>query len=50
MKKKRRRNGLRLPRARNPFALAVRRRRPGIEPSPRSYRRRPKHKRPLPED
>ncbi|HKF61742.1 MAG TPA: hypothetical protein VKB42_10310 [Dongiaceae bacterium] len=31
------------PKARNPFALAARRRRAGIEPSTRAYRRRPKH-------
>ena len=31
------------PKARNPFALAARRRRAGIEPSTRTYRRRPKH-------
>jgi hypothetical protein len=48
--KKRKRGALRVPRARNPFALAARRRRPGVEPSPRSYRRRPKHKPPLTQD
>ena len=31
------------PKARNPFALAARRRRAAIEPSTRAYRRRPKH-------
>ena len=31
------------PKARNPFSLAVRRRRAGVEPSTRAYRRRPKH-------
>ncbi|HEX4569149.1 MAG TPA: hypothetical protein VH184_01895 [Dongiaceae bacterium] len=34
------------PKARNPFALAARRRRAGIEPSTRAYRRRPKHQPP----
>ena len=34
------------PNARNPFALAARRRRAGIEPSTRAYRRRPKHQPP----
>ena len=34
------------PKARNPFALAARRRRAGIEPSTRTYRRRPKHQPP----
>jgi hypothetical protein len=46
MKKRVKRGGPRVPRARNPYALAVRRRHPGAEVSPRAYRRRPKHKRP----
>jgi hypothetical protein len=50
MRKKRKRSALRVPRVRNPFALAARRRRPGVESSPRSYRRQAKHKRPILED
>ena len=36
-------------RPRNPFAIIVRRRAAGAEPSPRVYRRRPKHAKRKPE-
>ncbi len=36
-------------RPRNPFAIVVRRRAAGPEPSPRTYRRRPKHTNPKPD-
>jgi hypothetical protein len=36
-------------RPRNPFAIVVRRRASGPEPSPRAYRRRPKHGKTKPE-
>jgi hypothetical protein len=38
-----------LKRPRNPFAIVVRRRVAGPEPSPRAYRRRPKHGKAKPE-
>jgi hypothetical protein len=47
MKKRARRSGpgaKRAPKPRNPFALAARRRPAAAAPSPRAYRRRPKHK------
>jgi hypothetical protein len=37
-------------RPRNPFAILVRRRAAGAEPSPKAYRRRPKHGKRKPED
>jgi hypothetical protein len=35
------------PKARNPFALAARKRRASVEPSTRAYRRRQKHRPPV---